>query len=144
MIALLLVQRFVNSIAFRTDRLHNLSFLIFLVLIYLQYKDVWFHSHRQGVTIRPYALNEDQKINFVHFLRAAKPDDNLLPILGNETNRRRVDAEIAIAEHDIYRDRWERKIERYNYSDYVRRQRDVIDRLDYLDLPRLTRRGFIP
>lgn len=89
--------------------------------------------------MRPYALTEEQKTNFVHFLRAAKPDDTLLPILGNENNCRRVDAEIAIPEHNIYRDRWERKIERYDYGHYLRMRRDVIDVLDY---PETANRGF--
>lgn len=135
------MQRFVDSTSFCPDGFQIVSIFASLLLIYLQYKDVWFHSHRNGVTHRPYALTDDQKTDFVHFLRAAKPDDTLLPILGNETNRHRVDAEIAIAEHDIYRDRWERKIERYNYGHYCRMRRDVIDTLDYLDLPH---RGFIP
>lgn len=113
------------------------------MLIYLQYKDVWFHSHREDFTIRPYALTEDQRTNLVHFLRAAKPDDTLLPILGDKRNRRRVDAEIAIPEHDIYRDRWERKIERYDYGHYLRMRRDVYNDIDYPELPDISTHNFI-
>lgn len=125
------MKRFVNFNTFLPDGLHKFSLSASLLLIYIQYKDVWFHSHREGVTKRPYALTEDQRTNLVHFLRAAMPEDTLLPILGNENNRRRVDAEIAIPEHSIYRDRWERKIERYDYGHYRRMRRDVIDVIDY-------------
>ncbi|CAN8096479.1 unnamed protein product [Discula destructiva] len=99
-----------------------------------QYKDVWFHSHRKNITTRPYSLTEDHKTSLLHFLRSNQSTDSVLPILGNKTNLRRVDAEIAIPEHGIYRDRWERKIERYDYSDYLRRRRDVIDVIDFPEL----------
>lgn len=97
-----------------------------------QYKDVWFHSHRFEITTRPYALTEDQRTSLVRLLRAERPIDNsVLPILGDGNNRLRVDAEIAIPEYGIYRDKWEREIQRCDYFDYLRRRRDVISTLDY-------------
>ena len=57
-----------------------------------------------------------------------------LPILGDKTNRRRVDPEISIPVHHIFRDRWERKIEVDDYNDFLRRHRDVESAFDDSEL----------
>lgn len=106
-------------------------------LTFPQYRGLWFHSHRQGVTRRLYALTENQETDLKAFLLAKQ--DNVqsqqvkcpLPILGTADNVRRVDAVIAIPEFNIYRDRWERKIEKDSFQEYLRTRRDVVNTLDY-------------
>lgn len=51
----------------------------------------------------------------------------------DKTNRRRVDNEIAIPEHNIYRDRWERKIRFTDFEEYqwIQGGMCIIDEVDY-------------
>lgn len=88
---------------------------------------VWFESHREGVTYRIYALTEEQIESLLHFLESEpKPQPNQqgqrpecpLPILGNDSNLTRVDPDIAIPMHNIFRDRWEKKAFWESYQAY--------------------------
>jgi len=101
---------------------------------------VWFHSFRDTVTRRIYALTEPQQAALVGFLQGGAGDGGCpLPILADATNRERVDADIAIPERNIFRDRWERKITVASYEEYVERhERDVLTAVDY---PELADRG---
>lgn len=93
-------------------------------------------NSRKGITRRVCAVTEDQLAKLVQFFESESPEDQRacpLPILVDNTNRRRVDNEIAIPEHNIYRDRWERKMRFRNFEDYdfVRGGMCVVDEVDY-------------
>lgn len=100
-----------------------------------QYDGVWFHSHAKDVTRRIYALTDDQTATLVRFLRDSHDreidSECPLPIYGDKENSRRVDPEIAIPEHDVFRDRWERKQTYVNYLDYQKHRSCVKNSLDY-------------
>lgn len=81
-------------------------------------------------------MTEDQLAKLVQFLESEDPGDHRacpLPILIDSTNRRRVDNEIAIPEHNIYRYRWERKMRFSDFEEYdfVRGGMCVVDEVDY-------------
>lgn len=102
------------------------------------YDGIWFHSHRDDVTKRIYALTEEQIANLLQFLEKGQINGSVcpLPILGDITNRRRVDEEIAIPEFNVYRDRWERTVEYRNWNDYRFQRhhcRNAIDWPEILD-----------
>ncbi|ROW08493.1 hypothetical protein VMCG_03258 [Cytospora schulzeri] len=97
---------------------------------------VWLHPFRQNLTHRMCELTEDQLSDLLRFYASERPADwspPPLPIMVNKKNRRRVEYEIAIPEHNIYRDRWERTIQYIDLDDYeFRRGRTcVIDEDDY-------------
>lgn len=92
-----------------------------------QYDGVWFESHRKGVTYRIYALTEEQIESLLHFLEwepKSQPNQKgqrpecPLPILGNDTNLTRVDPDVAIPMHNVFRDRWEKKAYWRSYAAY--------------------------
>jgi hypothetical protein len=64
-------------------------------------------------THRVYQLRDDQQEALFNFLLAETdsppPEPNPLPVLSSAQNRVRVDSEVAITNHNIYRDIWERK-----------------------------------
>lgn len=72
--------------------------------------NVYFHSCRALVTKRYYQLRDDQQQALMDFLLAEHPDSSTspLPILADNQNLVRVNAEAAILGH-FYRDVWERK-----------------------------------
>lgn len=75
--------------------------------------NVYFHSSRDRVTERVYQLRDEQQQQLIGFPRhktqSPPPSPCPLPILGDKTNRVRVDAPAAMFVHHIYRDLWERK-----------------------------------
>lgn len=75
--------------------------------------NVYFHSCRRRQTHRVYQLRDDQQEALFNFLLAETdsppPEPNPLPVLSSAQNRVRVDSEVAITNHNIYRDIWERK-----------------------------------
>ncbi|KAI8668521.1 hypothetical protein NCS55_00878300 [Fusarium keratoplasticum] len=75
--------------------------------------NIYFYSCRRRQTHRVYQLRDDQQKALFNFLLAetdSPPSEpNSLPVLGNAQNRIRVDSEVAITHHNIYRDIWERK-----------------------------------
>ncbi|KAG8163372.1 hypothetical protein KVR01_006669 [Diaporthe batatas] len=102
------------------------------------YDGIWFHSHRDDVTKRIYALTEQQTANLLQFLEKGQINGSVcpLPILADITNRRRVDEEIAIPEFNVYRDRWERTVDYRNWNDYRSQRhhcRNAIDWPEILD-----------
>lgn len=107
-----------------------------------QYDGVWFHSHRKDVTRRIYALTDDQTATLLRFLtrEAGDPDHRdidsecPLPILGDSNNRRRVDPGIAIPEHNVFRDRWERKLAYRSYAQYEQNRSCTKNSLDYPEM----------
>lgn len=107
-----------------------------------QYDGVWFHSHRKDVTRRIYALTDDQTAALLRFLtrEAGDPDHGDIdsecpfPILGDSNNRRRVDPEIAMPEHNVFRDRWERKMAFRSYEQYEQNSSCVKNSLDYPEM----------
>lgn len=104
-----------------------------------QYDGVWFHSHTKDVTRRIYALTDDQTATLDRFLKREARDSHdreidpecPLPMFGDKDNSRRVDPEIAIPEHNVFRDRWERKQTYVNYLDYQKHRSCVKNSLDY-------------
>jgi len=112
---------------------------------FIQYDGVWFQSHRNGVTYRIYALTDEQLGSLVHFLewnpksqcnQQAERPECPLPILGTDDNLTRVDPEVAIPLHNVFRDRWERKMAWNSYEAY--RQSQVSGRArpkDAIDYP---------
>lgn len=91
------------------------------------------------MTKRIYALTEEQTASLLQFLEKEQTDGSTcpLPILGDITNQRRVDEEIAIPEFNIYRDRWERTVDYRNWYDYRAQRhccREAIDWPELLDL----------
>lgn len=108
---------------------------------------MWFQAHRETVTQRVFALTDDQRSALLHFLdldpAAVGTSECPLPIIGDSSNRRRVDYEIAIPEHNIYRDRWERPIEYGSYDDYLNRRSCVRDVFDYPELEVQALRRFL-
>ncbi|KAM0425393.1 hypothetical protein ACHAPT_009450 [Fusarium lateritium] len=75
--------------------------------------NIYFHSCRRRQTHRVYQLRDEQQDALFRFLCAETdsppPDPNPLPVLSGAQNRVRVDSEVAITHHSIYRDVWERK-----------------------------------
>ncbi|KAK7720728.1 hypothetical protein SLS63_009722 [Diaporthe eres] len=106
------------------------------------YDGVWFHSHRKDATRRIYALTDDQTATLLRFLtrEAGSPDHGDIdsecpfPILGDSNNRRRVDPEIAMPEHNVFRDRWERKMAFRSYEQYEQNSSCVKNSLDYPEM----------
>jgi hypothetical protein len=100
--------------------------------------DIWYHSWRENVTRRIYALTDEQRKSLADFLQSDSipkaGTKSPLPILGGRENRRRVDPEIAVPEHGIFRDRWERKVTVRSYRDYILGRTDVRNPLDYPEL----------
>lgn len=93
----------------------------------VQHDGVWFDSHRIGVTYRIYALTDKQLESLLHFLewepkpqvgQQAERPECPLPILGGDENLTRVDPEVAMPLHNIFRDRWEQAISWGSYSEY--------------------------
>ena len=81
--------------------------------ISIQIPHIYFHSCRRRQTHRVYQLRDNQQEALFNFLLAETdfppPEPNPLPVLSDTQNRVRVDSEIAITHHGIYRDIWERK-----------------------------------
>lgn len=97
---------------------------------------VWLHPFRKNLTHRICELTDDQLSDLLKFYASEQPADWAippLPIMVNKKNRRRVEYEIAIPEHNIYRDRWERMIQYQDLDDYQFRRGHmcVIDEDDY-------------
>lgn len=76
-------------------------------------QNAYWLSDRKGVTYRFCRLLDAQQDALIAFLvsdaEQTLPPACPLPVLGTADNRVRVSAEIAIMEHRIYRDEWERK-----------------------------------
>lgn len=98
-----------------------------VISFFLKYDGVWFHSHRRDVTFRIYALTDEQLDSLLHFLERGPKSHSTqqgqflecpLPILGNDNNRTRIDPDVAIPMHNVFRDRWERKAMWESYSAY--------------------------
>ncbi|KAG8164394.1 hypothetical protein KVR01_006312 [Diaporthe batatas] len=101
--------------------------------------DVWLHSFREGATYRNEvrALTEDQLTRLLSFLESepagssaqetAVENDCPLPIKLRFHYKLRRDADNCIPEHNIYRDRWERKMrfESRDDWDFSQRGNDV-------------------
>lgn len=88
---------------------------------------VWFQSHRKAVTFRIYALTDEQLESLLHFLEWAPKSQSSqqgqrpecpLPILGTDNNLTRIEPDVAIPMHNVFRDRWERKAVWKSYSAY--------------------------
>lgn len=100
---------------------------------------MWFHSHAKGVTRRIYALTDDQTATLARLLKHEVRDSHYreidsecpLPIFGDKDNSRHVDPETAIPEHNVFRDRWERKQTYTNYLDYQKHRSCVKNSLNY-------------
>ncbi|KAF4467096.1 hypothetical protein FALBO_6032 [Fusarium albosuccineum] len=93
--------------------------------------DVYLHADRRDVTYRIFKLLDEQKHDLVRFLLSdATPETCPLPILGDLSNRERVDPEEPVELTGIYRDKWERKP--LSKDDDDARLRDVIDLFNYL------------
>ncbi|KAI8667603.1 hypothetical protein NCS56_00897400 [Fusarium sp. Ph1] len=75
--------------------------------------NIYFHSCRRRQTHRVYQLRDDQQEALFNFLLAETdsppPTPNSLPVLSNAQNRVRIDSEVAITHHNIYRYIWERE-----------------------------------
>lgn len=115
---------------------------------FLKYDRVWFHSHRKNVTFRIYALTDEQLDSLLHFLERGPESDSTqqgqclecpLPILGDDNNLTRVDPDVAIPMHNIFRDRWERKIMYGSYNEYAFTRGKGIPRNE-LDYPEIKQR----
>ncbi|KAH8787849.1 hypothetical protein F5883DRAFT_350454, partial [Diaporthe sp. PMI_573] len=78
----------------------------------IECNDVWLHSCKKYTTTRVWALTDDQVSRLLSFLESAheNPPDSPLPIKLEKANQRRMDPDNCIPEHNIYRDRWERKM----------------------------------
>lgn len=79
------------------------------------------------MTYRIYALTDDQiesLLQFLEWVPDAHEEDQKqrpecpLPILGDDDNLTRVDPDVAIPMHNVFRDRWERTATWKDYSDY--------------------------
>ncbi|RFU26480.1 hypothetical protein B7463_g9869, partial [Scytalidium lignicola] len=95
---------------------------------------VFFHSDRQDVTDRIYRLLDSQIQTLLEFLQqpATPPTKTCpLPILGDKYNRERIDIDVAIQYHGVFRDRWERKIPDSGYFLFGRNHRCIRLELDY-------------
>ena len=91
---------------------------------------VYFHSDREGITYRIYQLLPEQRNALLDFLLADEtPSVCPFPILGDQSNRIRVDPEEPIPTTGIYRDLWERKDLSPDAGDI--RLKDVWDKLQY-------------
>lgn len=57
-------------------------------------------------------MSDDQLAKLLTFLESKQQDtsDCPLPLVLEKTNHRRIDSDNCIPEHNIYRDRWERKM----------------------------------
>ncbi|KAG8169222.1 hypothetical protein KVR01_001971 [Diaporthe batatas] len=107
------------------------------------YDGIWFDSHREGVTFRIYALTEEQIESLLHFLEwepKSQPSQQEqrpecpLPILGNDTNLTRVDPDVAIPLHNVYRDRWEKPAFWGSYGAYSFRKSGPRDELNWPEI----------
>lgn len=84
------------------------------------------------MTYRIYRLLDSQKLELLRFLlseEATPSGSSPLPILGNQSNRRRVDPEEPVESTGVYRDLWERKP--LGEDELDRRLKDVIDTIDF-------------
>jgi hypothetical protein len=80
------------------------------------------------VTRRIYALTDDQKTTLLSFVLSPSPADSPLPILGDGSNRIRVDAHNATEEWSIFRNQWERAPNDTDTEEYwARRPQKEID-----------------
>lgn len=79
------------------------------------------------MTYRIYALTDGQLDSLLQFLawvpNAHMEDQNHrpecpLPILGDDNNLTRIEPDVAIPMHNVFRDRWERKAKWKDYRDY--------------------------
>lgn len=108
------------------------------VIYVSKHEDIWFHSHRYDLTDRIYALEDNQIATLLCFLDSAEArlvdSECPLPILGDRNNRRRIDAEIAMPEFIVFRDRWERSVNIENHTEYRERKHCVQYPLDYPEL----------
>ncbi|KAJ3538901.1 hypothetical protein NM208_g2550 [Fusarium decemcellulare] len=100
--------------------------------------NVYFNSCRRRQTHRVYQLRDDQQEALFSFLLSDTdshpPEPNPLPILSDAQNRVRVDSEVAITHHGIYRDVWERKpITKDELRVLERRPKSDIDYPEYAD-----------
>ncbi|KAF5010805.1 hypothetical protein FDECE_3048 [Fusarium decemcellulare] len=100
--------------------------------------NVYFHSCRRRQTHRVYQLRDDQQEALFSFFLSdtgsPPPKPNPLPILSNAQNRVRVDSEVAITHHGIYRDVWERKpITKEELRALERRPKSDVDYPEYTD-----------
>lgn len=95
---------------------------------FLKYDRVWFHSHRKSVTFRIYALTDEQLDSLLNLLQQGSESHSTqqrqcvecpLPILGYDNNLTRIDPDVAIPMHNIFRDRWERKAVYGSYNEYA-------------------------
>lgn len=96
------------------------------------------------MTRRIYALTDDQLdslLQFLEWLPNAGTEDQKqqpgcpLPILGDDNNLTRVDTDVAIPMHHVFRDRWERKVKWRDYSHYsMCCKRCVRNAVDYPEL----------
>lgn len=100
-----------------------------------------------NVTYRIYALTDGQIDSLLRFLESAPKvhtDDQTqqpecpLPILGDYDNLNRIEPEVAIPMHNVFRDRWERKAMWNGYQEYSRRRMPCVRH--GLDFPELRRR----
>ncbi|KAG6358643.1 hypothetical protein INS49_012161 [Diaporthe citri] len=91
------------------------------------HEGVWFNSHRRDVTYRIYALTSDQLDSLLQFLEwvpnaltggQEQQPECPLPILGDDNNLTRIQPDVAIPMHNVFRDRWERKAVWRDYSHY--------------------------
>jgi hypothetical protein len=128
------------------ESLHGFHFdLTHKNLLIFQYDGVWFHSHRENVTYRIYALTEEQIDLLLHFLewepksqshqQGPRPECPL-PILGNDNNLTRVDPDVAIPMHNVFRDRWERKASWKSPAAYSFKRGTPKNELDYPEVKR--------
>ncbi|KAM0425348.1 hypothetical protein ACHAPT_009404 [Fusarium lateritium] len=104
--------------------------------------NIYFHSCREKQTFRLYQLRDDQQQALSDFLLADTPNRPPspcpLPILSDSKNRVRVDPGVAIIQHHIYRDIWERKPKTREQMRFQARRPH--DEIDYPEIGKMVRR----
>ena len=105
----------------------------------IQSGTIYFHSDRDNVTYRIYALLDTQKQKLLEFLlhdpdSTSAPVPSPLPILGDLNNSTRVDPEEPILETGIYWHAWDRKDLPLHPEVADCRLRDVLDGLDWVSV----------
>lgn len=99
------------------------------------------------MTYRIYALTEDQLDSLLRFLEwepnahagdQERQPECPLPILGNDNNLTRIDPDVAIPMHNVFRDRWEREVVWNGYQEYCHRRRPCVKHA--LDFPEVRQR----
>ena len=94
---------------------------------------VYFHSSQVDTTYRIYQLLSEQKPLLISFLTADLPlSTHPLPILGDESNRIRIDPEESTTSTGIYRDTWDRK--ELSPEEEDRRLHCCFDKFEFLTL----------